>query len=388
MPYCVLLEVALQPCGWLASYAGCALLGETDRALRNLDGTGVVHCEVGRDAGTLTTRATLVSLSIAAGIVLVGFDVVVRAGASEVMTVLHRVRAVRRREPQAPGRAPGGDDDGALAGAAPLDLVRRAGPYFAEMLRLPTGRLLMLDRITALDAAAGAAGLGRIRAEKDVWPGDWFFRAHFFQDPVPARLARPRRHAAGLAGSDDRARDGRGPSPRRASRRVAAGRRDDLEVPAARFVPETSGSWSTSRSPAWRANAAGALAEASGSLWVDGKRIYEASGLGVRIVASHPDDDATVRFAPAAARRFWREATAMPGPWAGEDLMSRCSSGSSVKSTSPTRCRGGAGAASSTSPTTRSRSRPCCGVDHRWAHRDGSRCWSPRPSTETAGSAR
>src|SRR5262249_4367659 len=67
-------------------------------------------------------------------------------------------------------------------------------------------------------------------------------------------------------------------------------------------------------------DAGGALAEATGSLWVDGKRIYEASGPGVRIVAGHPDDAAPVRFDPAAARRFWREATAT-GPWVGEDLM-------------------------------------------------------------------
>ena len=30
MPYSVLMEAALQPCGWLASYIGCALLTEDD----------------------------------------------------------------------------------------------------------------------------------------------------------------------------------------------------------------------------------------------------------------------------------------------------------------------------------------------------------------------
>jgi len=44
--------------------------------------------------------------------------------------------------------------------------------------------LSMLDRITGYWPDGGAAGLGRLRAEKDVDPGDWFFRAHFFQDPV------------------------------------------------------------------------------------------------------------------------------------------------------------------------------------------------------------
>jgi 3-hydroxymyristoyl/3-hydroxydecanoyl-(acyl carrier protein) dehydratase len=44
--------------------------------------------------------------------------------------------------------------------------------------------LLMLDRITGYWPDGGAAGLGRVRAELDVDPGAWFFKAHFFQDPV------------------------------------------------------------------------------------------------------------------------------------------------------------------------------------------------------------
>jgi 3-hydroxymyristoyl/3-hydroxydecanoyl-(acyl carrier protein) dehydratase/1-acyl-sn-glycerol-3-phosphate acyltransferase len=324
IPYCVLLEIALQPCGWLASYAGCALIGDTDRALRNLDGTGVVHRELGRDAGTLTTRATLVSLSIAAGIVVVSFDVVVRARASEVMTA-RTVFGLFDADSLKHQVGLPTDDDGsraaavALAGdpASPIDLARRAGPHFAGTLRLPTGRLLMLDRITALDRAGGPAGLGRIRAEKDVWPGDWFFRAHFFQDPVqPGSLGLDAMLQAlevlmierGMAAD------------------IAAPRFEAIATGVAmtwkyrgQIVPENQRIAIDVAITRATRDAAGALAEARGSLYVDGKRIYEASGLAVRIVAS--GDVATPRFDPAAARRFWREATAMPGPWAGEDLM-------------------------------------------------------------------
>jgi 3-hydroxymyristoyl/3-hydroxydecanoyl-(acyl carrier protein) dehydratase len=42
----------------------------------------------------------------------------------------------------------------------------------------------MIDRITGYWPDGGRAGLGRLRAEKDVDPGAWFFKAHFFQDPV------------------------------------------------------------------------------------------------------------------------------------------------------------------------------------------------------------
>lgn len=49
---------------------------------------------------------------------------------------------------------------------------------------MPGPMLLMLDRVTGYWPDAGQAGLGRIRACNDVDPGEWFFRAHFFQDPV------------------------------------------------------------------------------------------------------------------------------------------------------------------------------------------------------------
>src|ERR1044071_5457481 len=44
--------------------------------------------------------------------------------------------------------------------------------------------LMMLDRITGYWPEGGAAGLGRLRAEKDIDPGEGFFKAHFFQDAV------------------------------------------------------------------------------------------------------------------------------------------------------------------------------------------------------------
>ena len=39
MPFCVLLEAALQPCGWLASAVGSAVPETEDLSFRNLDGT-------------------------------------------------------------------------------------------------------------------------------------------------------------------------------------------------------------------------------------------------------------------------------------------------------------------------------------------------------------
>src|SRR5213078_162886 len=56
MPFSIILEIALQPCGWLAAYLGSALRSETDLSFRNLGGTATLHEDLFADAGTLATR--------------------------------------------------------------------------------------------------------------------------------------------------------------------------------------------------------------------------------------------------------------------------------------------------------------------------------------------
>jgi len=56
-------------------------------------------------------------------------------------------------------------------------------------IRLPRGRMLVLDEITAIDRLGGPRGLGRIEAVQLITPDDWFFACHFPGDPlVPGSL--------------------------------------------------------------------------------------------------------------------------------------------------------------------------------------------------------
>ena len=48
LPLAILLEIALQPCGWLAAYMGSALNSEEDLLFRNLGGTARQHRRVSR----------------------------------------------------------------------------------------------------------------------------------------------------------------------------------------------------------------------------------------------------------------------------------------------------------------------------------------------------
>jgi len=50
--------------------------------------------------------------------------------------------------------------------------------------RLPSGNMLMIDRIVKIDKDGGTNGLGYLEAELDINPDLWFFGVHFIDDPV------------------------------------------------------------------------------------------------------------------------------------------------------------------------------------------------------------
>jgi 3-hydroxymyristoyl/3-hydroxydecanoyl-(acyl carrier protein) dehydratase len=187
MPFAVLLEVVLQPCGWLASYMGSALTSAADLAFRNLDGSGTIYAEVLPGQGPLRTRTTCKSIAHSAGMILESFELECHLGE----TLVARLETGFGFFPEAAlehqvGLEAGRQELLLLDAAANLnvDLTTRPARYFAGSARLATGMLSMLDRVTAFDPKGGHAGRGSLRAEKDVRAEDWFFKAHFFQDPV------------------------------------------------------------------------------------------------------------------------------------------------------------------------------------------------------------
>src|SRR5581483_6224814 len=78
IPFSVLLEVALQPCGWLAAYCGSALTSPEDLAFRNLGGRATQFRPVTPESGTLTTNVTMTNVSQSAGMIIQHYDMCVR----------------------------------------------------------------------------------------------------------------------------------------------------------------------------------------------------------------------------------------------------------------------------------------------------------------------
>ncbi|CAB52354.1 MULTISPECIES: type I polyketide synthase [Streptomyces] len=289
MPLAVLMEVALQPCGWLASYAGSATTSEQDLLFRNLDGVKTVTGEVTAGTRTIRTRAELTRVSRSGDMIIESFRVVCTADdapLAELTTVFGYFPRSAFDDQQ--GLPVPAEERARLDEPCNrvVDLTARPARYCAGEPRLPGRMLLMLDRVTGSWPEGGTAGLGRLRSEKDVHPDAWFFRAHFFQDPVqPGSL--------GVEAMCQLLQ----------YHLIEGGAADGIAHP--RFEPvlpgrETVWTYRGQITPANRlirvdmdivetgTDARGPYAVADATLWGDDTCIYRVRGLGMRVVSGPP----------------------------------------------------------------------------------------------------
>ena len=173
LPFCILLEIGLQPCGWLAAYIGCALQSEQDLSFRNLDGRATQHQLVSRDAGTLTTAVRLTSLTRSMGMILCNFDLSISSATEKIYTVTTGFGFFTKAALAA---------QTGIRGAQLSDLPsQKSFPYPSDLV---DNKLKMIDTVDFFDLRGGQQQLGLVRGQKYVDTQAWFFQAHFYQDPV------------------------------------------------------------------------------------------------------------------------------------------------------------------------------------------------------------
>jgi 3-hydroxymyristoyl/3-hydroxydecanoyl-(acyl carrier protein) dehydratase/malonyl CoA-acyl carrier protein transacylase len=198
MPYCILLEIALQACGWLAAYAGSALRSSKDLRFRNLDGQATLHRDVRAVPQTLKIRCRMTKVSTVEDIIIESFefqvlerDQLVYEGntvfgffTAESLSKQKGIQlddGLRINDRQDTGAVTPGIS---LPNEAPLTPADTDSPTIASGLAMPAKALRMIDRIEICRPFGGPHGLGYLRATKKINPGEWFFDAHFFRDPV------------------------------------------------------------------------------------------------------------------------------------------------------------------------------------------------------------
>lgn len=187
MPFCVLMEVALQPCGWLAVFEGGPNTSEEPLYFRNLDGTGTVFKAIVPESGIVKTRTTLTNIARLSGVTLVNFDVALFVEDERIYEMKTGFGFFPKEALDNQVGLEAGKDQIAWLDEPNdffMELTDRPDTYFGGELCLPGPMLLMIDRITGFWTEWGEKSLGRLRAEKTVDIDEWFFKAHFFHDPV------------------------------------------------------------------------------------------------------------------------------------------------------------------------------------------------------------
>ena len=200
LPYVMLLEIALQPCGWLAAYMGSALKSKKDLKFRNLDGEATLYRDVLQGNTSLTIRSRCTQVSTAGDMIIQQYDFsvsdpkgIVYDGNTVFGFFTPRAMEQQKGLPDIQSRL---DPDSKIPlRKAPYQTLPNEAPILPgdkidtekmipHTLSMPAKALLMVDSIDIWLPDGGAWGLGYVRGSKKVDPDEWFFNAHFYHDPV------------------------------------------------------------------------------------------------------------------------------------------------------------------------------------------------------------
>ncbi|GLS91009.1 beta-hydroxyacyl-ACP dehydratase [Psychromonas marina] len=197
MPYSLIMEIALQPNGFISGYMGTTLVyPEKDLFFRNLDGSGELLRKVDLRGKTIVNKSVLLSTTMAGGMIVQSFtfDLLVDDQAFYTGKAVFGYFGGDALANQL------GIDNGKTTNAwfvdnntpanqiTKIDLTDNALPLFQEKAnkphyRLAGGQLNFVDTVSIVEGG-GKASLAYIYGERTIDATDWFFRYHFHQDPV------------------------------------------------------------------------------------------------------------------------------------------------------------------------------------------------------------
>lgn len=195
LPFCILLEIALQPCGWLAAYAGSALESNERLHFRNLGGNATLIQSLSKDSGTLTIRTRMTDVSKAGGMIIQDFEIeILKDGDMAYKGTTNFGFFTQQALSNQIGIRDSKFDKYLLPqkNINPIKnyLFKKDAPITPDDKNcdpnkgMPSTALRMIDTIEILSFDAGLYEKGYIKATKIIDPSEWFFTAHFYQDPV------------------------------------------------------------------------------------------------------------------------------------------------------------------------------------------------------------
>ncbi|WP_299495386.1 beta-ketoacyl synthase N-terminal-like domain-containing protein [uncultured Shewanella sp.] len=195
MPYSILMEISLQPNGFISGYMGTTLqISGEDLFFRNLDGKGTLIREVDLRGKTIVNRSVLLSTVIAGMNIIQRFTFELSCN-NEVFyngeasfgyftqgALTHQLGLDNGQTTQAWHHQQQCEPD------HHIDLIDKNSRYFCASkaqpyFKLAGGQLHFIDEVDIVEQG-GCQGIGYAFAKRVIDPSDWFFQCHFHQDPV------------------------------------------------------------------------------------------------------------------------------------------------------------------------------------------------------------
>lgn len=195
MPYSILMEISLQPNGFISGYMGTTLgFPGLELFFRNLDGAGELLREVDLRGKTIRNDSRLLSTVMAGTNIIQSFSFELSTDGEP----FYRGTAVFGYFKGDALKDQLGLDNGkvtqpwhvakGIAATTTVNLLDKSSRHFnapasQPHYRLAGGQLNFIDSVEIVDNG-GTEGLGYLYAERTIDPSDWFFQFHFHQDPV------------------------------------------------------------------------------------------------------------------------------------------------------------------------------------------------------------
>jgi len=174
------MEIALQPCGILSAYLGSSLILPADvNTFRNLDGTIRFHASPSLAGKTVAQKARLLSSVFSSGMMIQKYAFELSL---EDRAFLSGESSFGYFRPSAMEQQTGLED---TYGSTPFDQKELLS---LNIPRMPTAEssarhLDLLDELH-FQAGGGRYGQGLIVGNRLLDGSEWFYRNHFYQDPV------------------------------------------------------------------------------------------------------------------------------------------------------------------------------------------------------------
>jgi PfaB family protein len=180
VPYAILMEMGMQPCGFLSAYMGSTCSHpDTDFYFRNLDGEGTLLKDVDLRGRTITSRAVLRASTAVGNAIVQTFAFSLGCGGEDFYTG----EATFGYFTRATLDARAGLDGGKAVIPWIQDPLRKADRSVTFAYDRTPERLSFLRGLQIIDRG-GKFGAGYAYGLLDVSSNAWFFARHFYEDPV------------------------------------------------------------------------------------------------------------------------------------------------------------------------------------------------------------